>query len=70
MKLPQAAKRLKLNIYVMAYKLNKEWEANGGTIFPYLKLNKDVNKITEEHSQFIKDYIEKIRTCIVRDIIR
>lgn len=72
MKLPKAAKEARIE-YSTAYKFNKEWKANGGTVLPGYKLASEVkrkgNNVNnmEEHSQFIEKYIEKHPTCAVKD---
>ncbi|KAG1138678.1 hypothetical protein G6F37_010597 [Rhizopus arrhizus] len=73
MKLPQSAKEAKVE-YTMGYIFNKEWKANGGTALQGYKLASEIKrkgnnvKVTEEHPQFIEDYLEKNRTCIVKDV--
>lgn len=73
MKLPQAAKEAGIE-YAMAYKFNKEWKANGGTVLPGYKLKSEVKrkgnnvKITDEHFKFIESYLEENLTCILKDI--
>lgn len=74
-KLPKAAKEAGIS-YDMAYKFNKEWIANEGTLLPGYKLASEVKrkgnnvKITEENSQFIEDYIEEHPTCIVKNVTK
>lgn len=73
MKLPQSAKEAKVE-YAMGYIFNKEWKANGGTVLQGYKLASEVKrkgnnvKVTEEHPQFIEDYLEKNYTCAVKDV--
>lgn len=73
MKLPKAAKETGIE-YATAYKFYKEWKANEGTVLPGYKLASEIKKkgnnikLTEEHSQFIEDYIQEHPTCIVKDV--
>ncbi|CAO3649063.1 unnamed protein product [Mucor hiemalis] len=73
MKLPTAAKEAGIE-YSMAYKFNKEWKANGGTVSPGYKLASEVKRkgnninIMKEDSEVIKKIVEEHSTCIVRDV--
>lgn len=70
MKLPKAAKETG----IAAYNFYKEWKPNEGTVLPGYKLASEIKKksnnikLTEEHSQFIEDYIQEHLTCIVKDV--
>jgi hypothetical protein len=61
--------------YDAAYKFNKKWKENEGTVLPGYKLASEVKtkrdnvKITDEQSEFIEDYFEAHPTCIVKDIM-
>ncbi|KAG2215415.1 hypothetical protein INT45_005444 [Circinella minor] len=61
-------------VYDAAYKFNKQWKENEGTVLPGYKLASEVKtkrnnvKITDERSKFIEDYVEAHPTCIVKDI--
>lgn len=56
-----------------AYKLHKEWKKNKGAILPGYKPVSEVKrngrntKLSDEHSEFLAQYIEDNRTCFVKD---
>ncbi|KAI8327844.1 hypothetical protein EDC96DRAFT_569620 [Choanephora cucurbitarum] len=56
-----------------AYKFNDQWRKNAGTILPGYKPVFEVKrkgsnvKLTEEHSQYLNEIVEKHPTCIVKD---
>ncbi|KAI9312070.1 hypothetical protein BX666DRAFT_2031265 [Dichotomocladium elegans] len=56
-----------------AYKFNKQWKENGGTTLPgyetasELKSKQNNVTLNDEHSQFLKAYVEGHPTCIVKD---
>lgn len=73
-KLSKAAKETGI-AYDAAYKFNKQWKENEGTVLPGYKLASEVKpkrnnvKITDEQSKSIEDYVEAYPTCIVKDIM-
>ncbi|KAG1168578.1 hypothetical protein G6F46_000647 [Rhizopus delemar] len=70
---PKAAREAGIS-HAIAYKFDKEWIDNGGAVLPGYKVASEIKrkgynvKITEEHSQFIENYIEECPTCIVKDV--
>ncbi|CDH61137.1 hypothetical protein RO3G_03680 [Lichtheimia corymbifera JMRC:FSU:9682] len=70
----RAAERAGINVDA-AYKFNKQWKKSGGTVLPgYVEASKvkpkgNNRKLTEEHSRFLEDYVERNPTCVVKDAV-
>ncbi|RCH81325.1 hypothetical protein CU097_000930, partial [Rhizopus azygosporus] len=71
-KVAKAAKEASIGLKA-AYKFNDQWRKHEGIILPGYKPVSEIKrkgnniKLTEEHSQYLNEFVEKYPTCIVKD---
>ncbi|CEI97481.1 hypothetical protein RMCBS344292_11613 [Rhizopus microsporus] len=71
-KVAKAAKEAGIGLKA-AYKFNDQWRKYEGTILPDYKPASEIKrkenniKLTEEHPQYLNEFVEKYLTCIVKD---